>query len=173
MAGLKPYSIACLEQPLPHEQLGFYRELRQTLQVPIMLDESLTSWIDVQQALQHDACDYFNLRISKCGGMIRCWRMAAFAQRQGVGYQLGCHPGETGVLSAAGRHWAQGLRGIRFLEGSYDRHLLRENIIRENVTFGFGGIASPITKPGLGVTVDKARVERITKTQIELPFATH
>ena len=24
----------------------------------------------------------------------------------GLGYQLGCHPGESGILSAAGRHWA-------------------------------------------------------------------
>ena len=63
----------------------------------------------------------------------RCGRAA------GIGYQLGCHPGETGILSAAGRHWASVVPDIRYLEGSYDRHLLKELLTHEDITFSYGG----------------------------------
>ena len=80
--------------------------------------------------------------------------VAALAHASGLGYQLGCHPGETGILSAAGRHWATSVGGIRYLEGSYDRHLLRELVTCEDITFGYGGRAPALRRPGLGVTIN-------------------
>ena len=71
------------------------------------------------------------------------WRTAA-----GLGFQLGCHPGESGILSAAGRHWACSVKGIRYLEGSYDRHLFRKLLTNEDITFGYGGRAPALTGPG-------------------------
>ena len=35
-------------------------------------------------------------------------------------------PDTHAILSAAGRHFAASVRGIRYREGSYDRHLVRE-----------------------------------------------
>ena len=61
--------------------------------------------------------------------------------------ELGCHPGESGILSAAGRHWAVSVAEIRYLEGSYDRYLLRELLTHEDITFGYGGRA-PATARG-------------------------
>ena len=78
------------------------------------------------------------------------------AQAAGIGYQLGCHPGESGILSAAGRHWAASVANIRHVEGSYDRHLFRRLLTNEDMTFGYGGRAPAIDKPGLGVTVNEA-----------------
>jgi L-Ala-D/L-Glu epimerase len=118
-----------------------------------MLDESLTSMVDAEAAVAADACDLFNIRLSKCGGFLASLRLAAFAHERGVGYQLGCHPGETGILSAAGRHFAASVAGIRYLEGSYDRHLFDRLITNEDLTFGYGGRAPALTSPGLGVTI--------------------
>jgi muconate cycloisomerase len=145
--------ISCIEQPVPHHQLESLAEVRRQQAVPIMLDESLTSLQDAQRAIALDACDLFNIRLSKCGGFLASLELAALAHVSGVGYQLGCHPGETGILSAAGRHWAASVRGIRYLEGSYDRHLLRELVTCEDVTFGYGGRAPALRRPGLGVTI--------------------
>jgi muconate cycloisomerase len=82
-----------------------------------------------------------------------------------LGYQLGCQVGETGILSAAGRHFATSVAGIRFLEGSYDRHLLAERLTREDVTFGYGGRASALAGSGLGVSVDPQALARVTQRQ--------
>ena len=61
-------------------------------------------------------CDLFNLRLSKCGGFIPSLRLAQYAKQQGLGCQLGCQVGETAVLSAAGRHFAASVAGLRYLK---------------------------------------------------------
>lgn len=164
---LLAHGISCIEQPLPHEQLAELRALRSRVPVPIMLDESLTSWQDATAAIDLDAGDLWNLRLSKCGGFLACLRLAALAQQHGRSYQLGCHPGETGILSAAGRHWAQSVQNIRYCEGSYDRHVLAANLINEDITFRYGGWAPPLTAAGLGVSVDRGRLQAMVIQQQE------
>ena len=164
---LLKYNISCIEQPVPHEEVGQLAELRKDIGVPIMLDESLTSHIDAQAAIDGRTCDLFNIRLSKCGGFLGSLRLAATATAAGLGFQLGCHPGESGILSAAGRHWACSVKGIRYLEGSYDRHLLRKLLTNEDITFGYGGRAPAISGPGLGVTVNKTVLEEMTLSRQE------
>src|SRR6185312_3817172 len=114
--------------------------------VPIMLDESLTSMVDAEHAIANKTCDLFNIRLSKCGGFLNSARLAATARAAGLGYQLGCHPGESGILSAAGRHWAHRVANIRYLEGSYDRFLFSKLLTNEDMSFGYGGRARPVNK---------------------------
>ena len=122
----------------------------------------VTSW--------HPTADLFNVRLSKCGGLLRSLQIVELARAAGLGVQLGCHPGETGLLSAAGRHLAANVRGFRYVEGSYDRHVLAANLIREDITFRYGGRAQPLDGPGLGVTVDPAALERMTVRRLEVPY---
>jgi muconate cycloisomerase len=165
LAPLEKFQISCIEQPLPHAEVGALADLRKELHVPVMLDESLTSERDAEAAIGAGTCDMFNIRLSKCGGFLASLRLAARAHSAGLGYQLGCHPGESGLLSAAGRHWACSVAGIRYLEGSYDRHLLRTALTREDVTFGYGGRAPALTGPGLGVTMNEQILGKRTLSQ--------
>ena len=50
--------------------------------------------------------------------------------------------------------------GIRYLEGSYDRHLFSRLLTNEDITFGYGGRAPALTGPGLGVTINPAVLKR-------------
>jgi muconate cycloisomerase len=136
--------------------------VRHEVRVPIMLDESLCSPYDAERARERDRCDLFNLRLSKCGGFIPTLRLVEFARRHRFGYQLGCQIGETALLSAAGRHFATSVAGLRSLEGSYDRHLIREPLGTEDLTFRWGGWAPALPGPGLGVTVDAEALKRVT-----------
>lgn len=158
---LLPFGITCLEQPVPHEQADGLAAIRGRIPLPIMLDESLCSLGDAQRAIERGTCDLFNVRLSKCGGFVHSLRLAALAREAGLGYQLGCQVGETGILSAAGRHFAAGIGDIRYLEGSFDRFLVKERLTVEDLTFGYGGWAPALTGPGLGVTVDPAAVRRV------------
>jgi L-Ala-D/L-Glu epimerase len=153
---LVPNRISSIEQPVPHAEVARLAELRTRIGIPVMLDESLTSMVDAQAAIEAKTCDLFNIRLSKCGGFLNSLLLAAMAQAAGLGYQLGCHPGESGILSAAGRHWAYRVANIRYLEGSYDRFLFRRLLTNEDLSFGYGGRARPIKKSGLGVTVNEA-----------------
>jgi L-Ala-D/L-Glu epimerase len=160
IVALKPFHISAVEQPLPHADSNALAEVRRAVGVPIMLDESLCSPIDAERAVVLGSCDLFNLRLSKCGGFIPSLRLAQYAQRYGLGYQLGCQVGETAILSAAGRHFAGSVRGLRYVEGSYDRHLVREALGQEDLTFGWGGWAPALPGPGLGMRVDPVALDR-------------
>jgi muconate cycloisomerase len=162
---LSLFGITSVEQPVAHAHAGALADVRLTVSVPIMLDESLCSMTDAEVAVERGVCDLFNLRLSKCGGFIPSLRLAAYARRHGLGYQLGCQIGETALLSAAGRHFATSVAGIRYLEGSYDRHLVREALGTKDLTFGWGGWAPALPGPGLGVTVDSRALQRVTQSK--------
>lgn len=156
-----PYRISAVEDPLPAGDEEGLRKLRDESGVKIVLDESFTKLADVDRASDRALADILNVRISKCGGFIRALECIARAKELGLACQLGCMVGESGVLSAAGRQLAQVVPSLRFVEGSYDRHLLKENVVRGDLTFGYGGQAPPIRGPGLGIDVDESAVRRL------------
>jgi L-Ala-D/L-Glu epimerase len=162
---LKPFGITSVEQPVPHADVDCLAEVRQRTRVPIMHDESLCSLVDAERAVQRGTCDLFNIRLSKCGGFIPSLRLVQFTKKHGLGYQLGCQVGETALLSAAGRHFACSVADLRYLEGSYDRHLVREALGTRDITFGWGGWAPALAAPGLGIDVDAAALQRVTRRQ--------
>ena len=168
MRHFEPFSIAAVEQPVPHQESNGLAQVRQDISIPIMLDESLCSLSDAQHAIERGTCDLFNIRLSKCGGLISSLKMAATAHRAGLGFQLGCQVGETGILSAAGRAFAASVADPKFVEGSYDRLLLRKNVTTRNVSWSYGGIGRPIAAAGLGVEVDRRRLEQMTVRRLEL-----
>lgn len=168
MQALAEFHPSSLEQPVPHASVSALAQLRTRLTVPVMLDESLCCYQDGVRAIADQTCDLFNLRISKCGGLLNCLRLARLAEQHSIGWQVGCMVGETGILSAAGRHLACSLREMRYLEGSYDRFLLRDRKLVTDVTFGYGGHARPLTGSGLGVAVNESRVRQLARRTVDL-----
>jgi muconate cycloisomerase len=165
---LQPFGVSSFEQPVPHADVACLREARKQTGATVMLDESLCSAVDAQRALDDGTCDLFNLRLSKCGGFIPTLRLAQFARAHGLGYQLGCQVGETALLSAAGRHFATTVADLRYLEGSYDRHLVHEALATRDISLHRGGWAPALTGPGLGIDVDPAALARVTVRQQQL-----
>ncbi len=165
---LQDLGITSVEQPVLHEEVDCLTEVRSQVKVLIMLDESLCSMIDAKRAAEKGLCDLFNLRLSKCGGFIPSLRLAQFAHQNGLRYQLGCQVGETAILSAAGRHFACSVANIRFLEGSYDKHLVHESLGKEDITFGWGGWAPALTGNGLGIEIDPEALQRVTQRKESL-----
>ncbi len=170
VAPLRAFGPSALEQPVPHAEVDSLAELRPLLGIPVMLDESLCGFPDAVRAVERKTADLLNVRLSKCGGIVPSLKIIGLARRAGLGVQLGCHPGETGLLSAAGRHVASLVEGLRYVEGSYDRHVLAGNLIVEDVTFRYGGRARPIGGPGLGVTVDPDSLRRMTVAHREVRY---
>jgi muconate cycloisomerase len=168
---MEPYELAAIEQPLPKGDEDDLGALRRATGIPVTIDESLTSHDSARQAAANRWCDLFNIRISKCGGLLRSCGLARIAWEHGLGYQLGCQVGETGILSAAGRAFACTVRDIRYLEGSYDRWLIADNVLKRDISIGYGGCAPCLTGHGLGVEVDPDAVERLSLETLEVPSA--
>ena len=86
-------------------------------------------------------------------------------------FQLGCMVGETGILSAAGRILLELVgRRARFAEGSYGRFLLRSDVTRERLSFGYGGFVRAMNGPGLGVHVQPHKVRRLAKRVLSIEY---
>ena len=122
-------------------------------------DESVLSLQDLQVIGRNQTYDIINIRLSKNGGLMRSLALAEAATELGIQYQLGCHVGETGILSAAGRIAASLMAQPLYIDGSYDNYLLSDNIINENLTFGIGGKAEAVRNNGLGFTINTGKLK--------------
>ena len=165
-----PYGISAVEQPVPKHDLVGLKRISDRLDIPVIADESLCLEGDAKDLASLRACQVFNLRLSKCGGILAADRMYEIGQKEGIAAQLGCQVGETGILSAAGRQFAMS-RKLRYLEGSYSNYLLKEDIVNEPVEFGPGGVAQPLSGPGLGIKVNEEALQRLAVMHVDISLS--
>ncbi|MEM6433687.1 MAG: enolase C-terminal domain-like protein [Cyanobacteria bacterium P01_D01_bin.115] len=172
---LAEFAIASAEQLIPRGNPADYAQLQAATAIPQIADESLITLADAQALIAAQACQGFNLRLSKCGGLAQTLAIARLAEQANVFVQVGCQVGETAILSAAGRHLAAGLPQVKFVEGSYGKLLLGQDISRIPVQFGYRGQAPVLTRPGLGVEVqDEAIAAHAHQTlRLETPSSVH
>jgi muconate cycloisomerase len=168
LTAVAPYDVLSCEEPLGRERMSDLPELTARSPVPVMLDESLVSLQDALWAVSVGACDHFNIRLSKCGGIGRSLAFMQIAQSSGLGFQMGSHVGETSILSAAARHVAFSAAELRHLEGSYGTLLMADDVVSTSVRFGNGGRAPLLKGPGLGIDVESERVEEWSTGTLEL-----
>ncbi len=158
---LRTFDITVVEQPVAASDLEGMRRVRQETGLNVIADESLVTFDDAVNLIREKACDVFNVRVSKCGGLISSLRIAELGLESGVKVQVGAQVGETSLLSAAGRHLAAHLQEVEYVEGSFGTHLLSEDITRDPVMFGYEGRGSLVMGAGLGVEVDDETLERL------------
>jgi L-Ala-D/L-Glu epimerase len=152
---LSGLGITSIEQPLDKKNVSGYQRLKGLVSLPMTADESLCSLDDARRLCKEKLFGMFDIRLSKCGGIVNSIRIAELARKSSINLQLGCHVGETGILSAAGRALAFHYGHFRYHEGSFGRYLLKEDLVKEDVSFNQEGIAYPIKGVGLGITVDE------------------
>jgi len=165
---LAPFNLQVIEQPVPASDLAGMRKVRQETSVAVMADESLVTIEQARRLIEEHACDYFNIRLSKCGGVTGSLAIAKLAAQAGIKIQVGAQVGETAILSAAGRTFAAHLSELAYVEGSFGTWLLSEDIAFEDVSFGYAGSAPLLKGRGLSVTVKEETLERLAVEKIEL-----
>lgn len=168
ISSVEKFHIDSIEEPIKRGDVPGLAQVKANSSIPVMVDESLVTLDDAKILLQNNACDYFNLRVSKCGGIYKTLAIAEFARENALRCQLGCQVGETAILSAAGRHVAAFVPNILFSEGSYSTRILTEDITFEEIAFGKGGKAPVLTGDGLGVTVNKSTLQKYAREIIRI-----
>jgi L-alanine-DL-glutamate epimerase-like enolase superfamily enzyme len=167
---LRPVGIGSFEQPIAAGDLAGLARLVAESGAGIVVDEGLTDRDSLQRFITQRACTGVNVRISKCGGLVAAHARAREALDAGLLLQVGCQAGESSLLSAAHLTLLGALAplepGVRYAEGCFGRHLLREDPVSPLVQFRYGGRPPP--RPpgaGLGVQVDLAALQRHTVDQ--------
>jgi L-Ala-D/L-Glu epimerase len=167
---LRAVGIRSFEQPIAAGDLAGLARLVRESSAQIVVDEGLSDRESLQRFIGHRACTGANVRISKCGGLVGAHARCREALDAGLMLQVGCQVGESSLLSAAHLTLLSALGpltpGVRYAEGCFGRHLLREDPGSPLVQFGYGG--RPPRRPagaGLGVRVDQAMLARWTVDQ--------
>ena len=156
--------IFIFEQPMPASARDQYPLLIKKIDecVNIILDESVCSVEDARWVIDNGAASGFNLKISKHGGLINTMAIHRLACENGLTNQLGCHVGETSILTAAGIIFAVISDDLFAFEGAYGSFLLEHDIVRHPLQFGlygkfhFGNLGD---QPGLGLEIDPNLLE--------------
>jgi L-alanine-DL-glutamate epimerase-like enolase superfamily enzyme len=104
LEGVKRLELEFVEQPVAADDLAGLRRCRE-VGVPISVDESLNSPAEALELVQERACDVFNIKVPKVGGLTFSKKIAAIAEGAGIPVVVG---GRTTLeLSRyASRHFA-------------------------------------------------------------------
>ena len=156
--------IWAIEEPVQAEDTASLRKIAEALGVKIILDESMTR--RSQLALYKADPEHWiaNIRISKCGGILRSIKLAQKVQAAGMGITLGAQVGETSLLTRAALTLGQSLSPPPLArEGAYGRFLLKRDLTVPSLRFQIGGKLAPSrfnlqARPGLGLDVTESAV---------------
>jgi muconate cycloisomerase len=154
--------VCVVEQPV-FCRAGELARLAKDCELPLMADESLITEHDAHELLAEPARVWWNIRISKNGGLLRAIALADLAAQHGVNFTVGAMVGESGILSAAQRRLLQCVPPPRFVEGNYGRFLLGDDLTKPSPRMGYGGRLRALNRPGLGVRVDGAKLRKYGK----------
>lgn len=168
---LRPYGVRSYEQPVPAEDLAGLRRLTAELPEDVIVDESACSLADAERLVAERACNVFNVRVSKCGGLLGSLAIARLAREAGLSCQLGAQVGESGILTATGLVLATIAETpeFRYLEGWDNCLLLQHGLTHESLIVRPGGRARAPTGSGIGVRVDPARLGRLAQQHVTVP----
>jgi muconate cycloisomerase len=161
VAELRQRGVCAVEQPVFCSATEL-AALAGRCELPLIADESLLTAADAEALLAAGEGQkvWWNVRLSKNGGIARSLALAQLAAARGVPVIVGCMVGEASLLSAAQRRLLAVCPRPRFVEGNYGRFLLRGDLARPSLRFGYGGRLKRLRGPGLGAKVDQAKLAR-------------
>jgi L-alanine-DL-glutamate epimerase-like enolase superfamily enzyme len=100
LRALEPFGIEHCEEPIPHWNNRELVRVRENSPIPIMADESIFDHHDAFRLASMGACDYFNIKFSKSGGINKALKILAVAEAAGIKCQVGCMSESRFALTA-------------------------------------------------------------------------
>ncbi len=157
---LDDLDLLMIEQPLAHDDLHRHARLQEALETPLCLDESIRSADDAELALALGSCRIVNIKPGRVGGFGSSRRIHDLCHARGVPVWCG------GMLeSGVGRAFNIALATLPGFTIPGDISASRRYWERDIVDPEFevvDGMMAPPSGPGIGVTPDEARIDRLT-----------
>ncbi|MEO6436414.1 MAG: mandelate racemase/muconate lactonizing enzyme family protein [Tepidisphaeraceae bacterium] len=158
---LSEHNLSFVEQPVPAGDIAGMAQVRRQVSLPLIADESCYTLQDAINLAHAQAADVFSIYVGKAGGIGPARRIAQFAESVGLKCTVGSNL-EMGIGSAAMIHLALACRGIAAEAFPCDiigPRFYEDDLLTEPLQLS-GGFARIGDKPGLGVELDEAKVEK-------------
>ena len=94
------FNIEMIEQPLPAHDIHGHAELRKSISIPVMLDESIHCSRDLLNIIEKNATDYVNIKLLKTGGLTPAKELLAICSAAGIHCQIGSLDSSIGSAAA-------------------------------------------------------------------------
>ncbi len=159
---LDEFLLMMIEQPLAHDDLLRHARLQRMLETPICLDESITSVEKAEDMVTLGSGRIVNIKPGRVGGFLSSIALHDFCGDHGVPVWCG------GMLeSGIGRAHNIALASLPnfTLPGDLSpsaRYWERDIVQPEWTMSSDGTVTVPMDKPGMGVAVDRDRVDNLT-----------
>lgn len=171
-AAFSPFNVDSIEQPIAAHDIEGLSKITANVEQDIVVDESLCTLTDADNLIAQKACDAFNIRISKVGGLLLAREMARKARAAALSVHMGAQVGESAILTAAGRIFACTEPPCKNYEGSNNSWLLQQDISRENLTVSLRGKGKIKLENGMGLNISEPRLGELALVQEPLTLAT-
>jgi L-alanine-DL-glutamate epimerase-like enolase superfamily enzyme len=160
LKGMEKFRILFVEQPVASWDMDGLRAVRQNSPIPVMADEALFSPQDAIRLVKAEACDYFNIKLMKAGGIANSLKIADVAEGANIRAMVGCML-ETRLALTAAAHLMVARKNIIFadLDGNTSHTV-------DPVTGGMevkGGMITLPESPGLGADIDLAFLKSLRR----------
>ena len=138
--------------------------LRDSIDVPLLADESVFGPEDMARAATEQICDGVSIKIMKAGGLARAQEVAAIAAAHGL-TAYGGDMFEAGLAHLAGTHMIAATPAITLgCEFYQARYYLAEDILEQPFAVEDGAVVVP-DAPGLGGRPDIDKVLKYAVTE--------
>jgi len=152
------WNVQYCEQPIKRHDIAGLRQIRKNVTVPIMADESLFDATDAIRLVREEAVDYFNIKLSKSGGIFEALKINAVAEAAGIPCMIGCMS-ESRLALTANAHFASARQNVRFydLDGCFEH---ADDPVSGGIIYNGYQIELP-DAPGIGAEVDAAFLAKL------------
>ena len=155
---LEPYKLYWIEEPVATDDIDGSARVADALATPIAGYETEIGLYGFRELITRGAVDIVQPDIAWTGGFSEGRRIAALAQAHHL--MVAPHAFGGAVLLAASLHFAASIPNALVLEFDQNPNGLRDELLKEPIrTDGDGMIRLP-ERPGLGIELDPAAVDR-------------
>lgn len=154
---------ALIEQPVGARDLRGMVALQALTRAPIMADESAMTDHDLLDLIRLGGTDAFAIKVAKCGGLRAARRMAEMAICAGI-TPYGGTMLEGVIGTAASLHLFCAIEKMPLGCELFGPDLATDRITRESLTMA-DGMLHLNDGPGLGVTIDEAKLARYVRRE--------
>ena len=158
---LKPLDIQHCEEPIARWDFMNLPKVKKASPIPIMADESCGDDHDALRLLQLDACDYFNIKLGKAGGIFKALKIVELAKQYSMHLQVGAFM-ESRLAMTAFAHFSLCDPLIEHFD--FDTALMfNEDPVSGGIRYERNGVIEVPTSPGLGATLSDTWMQKLDK----------
>jgi L-alanine-DL-glutamate epimerase-like enolase superfamily enzyme len=155
---LEPQKLYWIEEPVATDDIAGSAMVADALAAPIAGYETEIGLDGFRELIARGAVDIVQPDLAWSGGFSECRRIAALAQAHHR--MVAPHAFASAVLLAASLHFIASIPNGLMLEFDQNPNGLRDEVLKEPIGIDNDGMIRVPERPGLGIELDRAAVER-------------